>query len=127
VLCPRCSRRRPWQVRICAPARSSILAYSTVLFTSLKMRNLAVTGTSRFSWRILTTAGWPVSAGALRSRRARTHAVDEIPLVLEEGAVAALLRDVLRAAEVEVDGVARALDEPRRREQLVGVVRAELN
>lgn len=37
-----------------APAFSIILAYSTVLLTSGKIRNLAVTGIERFLWSVLT-------------------------------------------------------------------------
>ena len=54
VLCPRCSLMRPWQVMICAPARSSILAYSTVFSTVGKTLNFAVTGMDRFLCNVLT-------------------------------------------------------------------------
>lgn len=53
-MCPRCSLTRPWQVIICAPARSSILAYSTVFSTVGKTLNFAVTGTDRFLCNVLT-------------------------------------------------------------------------
>ena len=54
MLCPRCSLMRPWQVMICAPARSSILAYSTVFSTVWKTLNFAVTGTDKFLCSVLT-------------------------------------------------------------------------
>ena len=54
VLCPRCSLIRPWQVMICAPARSSILAYSTVFSTVGKTLNFAVTGMDRFLCNVST-------------------------------------------------------------------------
>lgn len=125
-LCPRCSRVRPWHVSICAPARSSIFAYSTVFSTVENTRNLAVTGIERFSCRVFTTHAserlrhWETQLG-------RTQAVDEVPLVLEEGPVVAPPRNVLRAPEVDVYGVAVGLDQLRRGEEVVRVVRAELH
>ena len=52
----------------------------------------------------------------------RTEIVYEVPFVLKEGAVVPFLCDVLRAAEVDVDGVAAVLDEARGGEDL-GVYR----
>jgi hypothetical protein len=44
----------PRQVRICAPALSSILAYWTVFSTVEKTRKFAVTGMERFLCNVLT-------------------------------------------------------------------------
>jgi hypothetical protein len=70
VFCPRCSRTRPWHVRICAPARSSICAYCTVFSMLGKMRNLAVTGTARFLWRVFTVSPL-VSLGSSPKKKKR--------------------------------------------------------
>ena len=55
-----------------------------------------------------------------------TYFRDEIPFVLEKGTVVTAFGDVLRAAEVEIDGIALVLDELGRSEKGVGIVRAEL-
>lgn len=58
--------------------------------------------------------------------RGLTHVLEQVPVVLQEGAVVAAARDGLRAAQVDVHGVAVGLREQRRLQQLGGVVGAEL-
>lgn len=63
---------------------------------------------------------------AQHDRQRRTELVDQVPVVLQECAVSTALRDLLRTAEVDVHSIAERRYGLGGREQLVGVVRAEL-
>ncbi len=75
-------------------------------------------------WHALT---WPGGSRRRSQVSALAHqAFDPIQVVHEEGTVAAAPRDALRAAEVDVHVVRVRLHVPRRRDDRVGVVAAEL-
>ena len=57
----------------------------------------------------------------------RTELVHQLPLVLQPRTIMSLLRDILWAAEIEVDRVAVRLHNPGASEQLIRVVAAELD
>lgn len=88
-----------------------------------------MTGIDRLLWRVLTGVSGHETAKRWRETEGERHtqAVYEIPFVLQEGPVATLAGNVLGTSEINVDGVTVRLEKLGRGEELVGVIRAELN
>ena len=126
VFCPLCSRIRPWQVIICAPALSNILAYSTVFSTVGNTRNLAVTGIDRFTCRVLTAKGMIRVSGTSESVWL-TELVYQLPIVLKKGPIASSFSDILRAPKVQIHGFAVIFNGFSRNEELFGIVCTKLD
>lgn len=126
VFCPLCSRIRPWQVMICAPALSNILAYSTVFSTVGNTRNLAVTGIDRFTCSVLTAK--QVSKINMGSESLwLTELVYQLPIILQKRSIATSFRYILRAPKVQIHSVAVMFNSLGRNKELFGIVCTKLD
>ena len=112
--------------------RSRTLQHFRVLHSLLNSREDAELRRHRDGEVLVQRVDYPFRKSAnaripKKVRSGRTQLIDELPLVLQERPIVPPPRDVLRAAKVDVDRVAIRLEEPRGREELVRVVRAELH
>jgi len=137
VLRPFCSLVRPCTASIWQPASCNMRANLTVRSTQSNTRILQNTGIDRFCRRVSTSGEHTIVRTPTRIVKHRhiergasdTHRANQHPILIsrrQEGAVVSTVSNVLRASEVDIDGVARVLDLLRCQQQILRVVATKL-